>query len=126
MWRKLYPTGPDHVGRHRSNSFVELLESRTLLSVATVNAGTTLRAVASNSLGVDTAPWDSLLSPLGSSGLQTLGLSQAAGIDAVDFGGGSYVDENWHFNVNNPSVNPATIGDMAEYAAELGATQSLT
>ena len=50
-----------------------------------------------------------------------LSLSQAAGIDAVRFGGGSYVDENWHFNVNNPSVNPATIGDMAEYAAELGA-----
>ncbi|HEY1922517.1 MAG TPA: hypothetical protein VGG44_07100 [Tepidisphaeraceae bacterium] len=91
-----------------------MLETRTLLSVATVNAGTTINAVPTDLLGVNTAPWDGLLSNAG-----TLTLAQAAGLDSVRLGGGSYVDANWHFNLNNQSN---TIGQQAEFAASLNAS----
>ncbi len=88
--------------RRQASHCIEPLESRTLLSVATVNAGTTVRTVPSNFLGVNTAPWDGLLS-----NATTLSLSQAAGISSVRIGGGSWIDgtsgdpNGWHFDVNN-------------------------
>lgn len=86
-----------------------------MLSVATVNAGTTVNAVPTNLLGVNVAPWD-----FASVSSSTLSLSQAAGLANVRLGGGSYVDENWHFNVSSNNYEP--IGAQAEYIANLGAT----
>jgi hypothetical protein len=90
------------------------MEARTLLSVATVNVASTVRAVPANLLGVNTAPWDGLLT-----NANTLSLSQSAGIDSIRIGGGSSVDTNIHFNVNNQSNN---LGQVATYVANLGAT----
>jgi len=99
---------------------IEALESRVLLSV-TVNAAAAIRVVPTNAIGVNTAPWDGNLSSA-----QTLSLTEAAGIDTIRLGGGSYVDGSmssdstgWHFNINNQST---TIGQMALYAQNLGAT----
>jgi hypothetical protein len=74
---------------------------------------------------VNTAPWDGQLTSA-----STLTLSEAAGINTIRIGGGSYVDgtsstgvsgkvtqTGWDFNLN---VYSATIGQMAEYAASLG------
>ncbi len=122
-------------GRHQADIqqaifSVEALETRTLLSVS-INAGTVVSSVPTDFEGINTAPWDNALSPLSTNGSQTLSLSEAAGINGVRLGGGSYVDGSssvvsgktvittgWHFNVNNQST---TIGQMAEYAADLGA-----
>ncbi|MGD0464521.1 MAG: hypothetical protein ABSB74_18705, partial [Tepidisphaeraceae bacterium] len=84
-------------------------------STATVNVGTTIQAVPSNLLGVNAAPWD-----FNTTTSTTLSLSQAAGIDSVRLGGGSYVDQTWHFNVQSGSYQQ--IGQQAEYVANLGAT----
>lgn len=101
----------------------ELLEVRRLLSV-TISATSPIRSVPTDAIGVNTAPWDGLLTSA-----STLTLSEAAGIDTVRLGGGSYVDgtlsgtkvtqTGWDFNQN---VYSNTIGQMAEYAASLGAT----
>lgn len=99
---------------------IEKLETRVLLSLATINAGTTVRTVPSNFLGINTAPWDGALSSS-----QTLTLSQAAGINSVRIGGGSWIDgqggdpNGWHFDVNNQTNSlPAQLA----YITGLGAT----
>jgi hypothetical protein len=119
MSRKRSRPGRHQADIHQAICSVEALETRTLLSVATVNAGTTIQAVPTNLLGVNTAPWDGLLT----SG-STLSLSQAAGLESVRLGGGSWVDgtsgdpNGWHFNVNDQTVN---IGQQAAYITGLGA-----
>jgi alpha-L-arabinofuranosidase len=101
----------------RSVCSIELLETRTLLTTATINAADIVNIVPSDMLGVNTAPWDGLLSTS-----TTLSLSEAAGIDAVRIGGGSTAD-TWHFN---STTNSESIGQMADYVAELGATGIVT
>jgi alpha-L-arabinofuranosidase len=133
MWRK-------SSFRHRSNRgekrktgcFAEMLEPRLLLTTVTVNAGTTIRAIPSDMIGVNTAPWDGLLNSA-----QTLSLSEAAGINAVRIGGGSTVDQI-HFNTLTYYSNPAstssqtslssnaTYGQAALYAASMNATAIVT
>ena len=49
-------------------------------------------------------------------------MSQAAGINAVRIGGGSYAD-SWHFNSTSQSES---IGQQADYVANLGATGVVT
>jgi alpha-L-arabinofuranosidase len=88
-----------------------------LLSVATVNAETVIRDVPSDLLGVNTAPWDGQISSAA-----TLSLSEAAGLDAVRIGGGSTAD-TWHFNSTS---NSQSIGQMADYVANLDATGIVT
>jgi hypothetical protein len=87
------------------------------LSTATINADSSVRIVPSDLLGVNTAPWDGLLNSS-----TTLSLSQAAGIDAVRIGGGSTAD-TWHFNSTS---NSESIGEMADYVANLNATGIVT
>jgi hypothetical protein len=115
MSRKRSRPGRHQADIHQAICSVEPLETRTLLSVATVNAGTTVNAVPTNLLGVNAAPWD-----FASVSTSTLTLSQAAGLDNVRLGGGSYVDANWHFNVSSSNYEP--IGAQANYIANLGAT----
>ncbi len=117
--------GRRRVHSHKTISVCEPLETRTLLSV-TISATTVLQAVPTDPIGVNTAPWDGQLSSA-----STLTLSEAAGIDTIRIGGGSYVDGDqinnsssnppatgWNFNQNIYSSN---IGQMAEYAASLNA-----
>ncbi len=77
MSRKRSRPGRHQADIHQAICSVETLETRTLLSVATVNAGTTVNAVPTNLLGVNVArqDWDfaSWFQP------STLTLSQAAG-----------------------------------------------
>jgi hypothetical protein len=109
--------------RRQAKFLIEVLEARTLLSTATVSAGTTVRTVPSNFLGVNTAPWDGQLTSA-----QTLSLSQAAGINSVRIGGGSYIDgasgatdtNGWHFDVTQS--NNATLPQQLAYVTGLSAT----
>jgi hypothetical protein len=107
--------------RRQTAQLIEALEARTLLSVATINAGTTIRSVPANMLGVNTAPWD-----LSLTSFRSEQQSVAAGINAVRLGGGSYIDgissdpNGWHFNVYDPDSTP--IGTQASYVAHLNAT----
>jgi alpha-L-arabinofuranosidase len=113
VWREVSQVSKKRNRRSKHGFAIEPMEARTMLSVATINVGTTVRSVPSNLLGINTAPWDGLLA----SGT-TLSLSRNAGLNAVRIGGGSSVDTNIHFNVNNQST---TIGQQAMYAANLGA-----
>ena len=117
MLPKSSPKGCRRANLHRSICSIEFLEVRTLLSTATVNAGTTIQAVPTNLIGVNTAPWDGLLNSS-----TTLSLSQGAGIDAVRIGGESYAD-TWHFNSTSQSES---IGQQADYVANLNATGVVT
>ena len=120
MYRQSISAGGRQPRRLQGALCIESLEPRTLLSVATINAGTTVRSVPSNFLGVNTAPWDGLLTSA-----STLSLSQAAGIDSVRIGGGSYIDgssgdpNGWHFDVNNQTDS---LPQQLAYITGLGAT----
>jgi hypothetical protein len=81
-------SGRRHISvRRQSKLLIEALETRTLLSIATINVATPIRAVPSNLLGINIAPWDAVLTP--AQDPNTLPLSQAAGFNAVRIGGGS-------------------------------------
>jgi hypothetical protein len=115
MWRKKSSIVRQRTKtrRHFESCLSEMLETRMLLSTATISAATTIRSVPSDLLGVNTAPWDGQLSSA-----STLSLVEAAGINAVRIGGGSTVD-TWHFNA---TTNSQSIGQQADFAANLGAT----
>jgi len=110
----------------------EMLEPRMMLSTVTINAGTTIRTVPSDMVGVNTAPWDPQLSTS-----QTLSLSQAAGLNTVRIGGGSTADRI-HFNSTSYYLSPTSsssgatasstsmFGQAALYAASLGASAIVT
>jgi hypothetical protein len=71
-------------------------------------------------IGVNTAPWDGLLNSA-----QTLSLTQAAGMNAIRIGGGSFAD-TVHFNSTTNINSNATYGLAALYAASLNATTVVT
>jgi alpha-L-arabinofuranosidase len=115
MSRSSHANGdPRPLKRRRAFFALELLEDRRLLSI-TVNASQAIGPVNTNMLGVNIATWDGNLSTS-----STLSLTEAAGISAIRLPGGSTSDV-YHFNVNN-SQGSEGLGQMAEFAAELGAT----
>jgi hypothetical protein len=90
-----------------------------LLSTVTVNAGTTVRMLPGDMVGINTAPWDGLLNSA-----QTLSLSQAAGLNAVRIGGGSTAD-TVHFNSMSGQQSGGTFGQAALYAASLNSNATV-
>jgi hypothetical protein len=107
--------------RHRAKEgcFAETLEARMLLSTVTVNAGTIVRTVPGDMVGINTAPWDGLLNSA-----QTLSLSQAAGLNAVRIGGGSTAD-TVHFNSMSGQQSGGTFGQAATYAASVNSASTV-
>ncbi|MEO8053024.1 MAG: hypothetical protein ABI833_21665, partial [Acidobacteriota bacterium] len=110
-----------HVRSKRSavlQNAIESLESRYLLASVTVNVGTAIRNVETKLLAVNSAPWDGQMSSA-----TTNTLINAIGINAVRTGGGSYVDDTWHFNVNNQNQ---TMGQQANFIASRNAVGMIT
>src|ERR1019366_8815276 len=105
---------------HFTHSIVEALEGRTLLTVATINVGTTVRTIVPNMLGTNTAPWDTSLT-----NSTVISLAKGAGINSIRIGGGSYVDgtsgdtTGWHFDVNNQNNS---LRAQLSFMSSIGAT----
>ena len=113
MSRKTSSAGRSRFARRRNTICVaEMLELRVLLSIVTINAGTTIRTVPSDMVGVNTAPWDP---QLGTS--QTLSLSQAAGLNTVRIGGGSTADGSISTQHRIISPRPAAVPGRPRRAA---------
>jgi alpha-L-arabinofuranosidase len=95
---------------------MEALETRTMLSVVTVNTSNTLRSVATNDLGVNLVDWDSFMATQ-----QTLQMVQAAGLKSFRFPYGD--PDSFHFN-DGPSwsVQPtaAEVGALVDAAGASG------
>src|SRR5206468_1243150 len=91
----------------------ETLEPRFLLAAVSVNAGSIIRSVDTELLGVNTAPWDGQLATS-----STANMVNAMGTSTDRIGGGSTID-TIHFNVNNQSQ---TIGAQANFIAAHGNT----
>lgn len=88
---------------------IEALESRYLLATISVNAGSVVRTVNDDALGVNLAWWDTNLNTA-----QTKSMVQAAGLTSFRFPGGSSSDE-FHFT-DPPSYNgKGTIATFAKF-----------
>jgi hypothetical protein len=89
----------------------EILEPRQLLATVTVSAGTAIRSVDTKWLGVNTSILDSQIGTTATSTMTT-----SLGTAATRWGGSS-IDNNWHFNINNKA---STIGQQASFIATHG------
>jgi hypothetical protein len=99
---------------------LERLEDRTVPSVVNVDAGSVVRTVNSQLLGVNLAWWDSALNTTA-----TQSMVQAAGLNLFRFPGGSSSD-TWHFN-NGPTYGgEGTSPSMAQFIAALGGSGMVT
>lgn len=97
----------------RRRPCVEPLEERALLATVSVNAGSVVRAVDTQLLGVNVDWWDSNLNTA-----ETQQLVQAAGLTMYRFPGGSSSDD-FHFNAP-PSYNgQGTDASMASFIASV-------
>ncbi|MGD0462391.1 MAG: hypothetical protein ABSB74_07870 [Tepidisphaeraceae bacterium] len=98
---------------------MEQLESRVMLSVVTVNAGTVLQAVDVGALGVNLTRWDGTLSTT-----QTAQMLEAAGLNFFRIGGGGEMDNDVHFNVTYQWQDP--LPAMAQVVQSVGGTGLVT
>jgi len=114
MWHHSSHGSFHPVARRRFQACIEALESRTMLSVVTVNAGDAIRTVNADVLGVNIAYWESSVNTT-----QTEQMVQAAGLDAFRFPGGSSSD-TYHFNAAPTYNGEGTAASMAEFASENG------
>jgi alpha-L-arabinofuranosidase len=98
---------------------MECLESRTMLSVVTVNTSDTLRTVSTNDLGVNLVNWDSSMTTA-----QTLQMVQAAGLSSFRFPQGD--PDTFHFNVGPSWNTQPTAAQVASLIEAVGATGLIT
>ena len=94
----------------------------TTALTATVNASTSLHAVTTNLLGINTVYWDS-----DAVTAQTQQMAAAAGLDVYRFPGGSAADD-FHFNVANNwgDSGAITIPQFAQFITSAGGTGLVT
>ena len=94
----------------------------TAALTATVNASTSLHAVATNLLGVNTAYWDS-----DAATTQTQTMMTAAGLDIYRFPGGAAADA-FHFNMatNWSDSGAITIPQFVQFVTSVGGTGMIT
>ncbi len=94
----------------------------TTALVATVNTSTSLHAVTSNLLGINTAYWDS-----DAVTTQTQQMVTAAGLDIYRFPGGSAADD-FHFNIasNWNDSDAITIAQFVQFITSVGGTGVVT
>ncbi len=93
----------------------------TTALIATVNASTSLHAVATNLLGINTAYWDP-----DAVTTQTQQMATAAGLDMYRFPGGSAADD-FHFNVaNNYYSGDINFVQFVQFITSVGGTGVVT
>ena len=93
---------------------LEILESRDVPSVVTVNAAQTVRLVNADVLGINTAWWDGTLNTT-----QTQQMVEAAGLTMFRLPGGSAAD-TFHFNAPPSYDGEGTVATMASFIASVG------
>jgi alpha-L-arabinofuranosidase len=98
---------------------MEALETRTMLSVVTVNTTDTLRSVSTNDLGVNLVDWDSNMTTA-----QTLQMVQAAGLGSFRFPNGD--PDSFHFNDGPSWSTQPTAAQTAALVDAVGATGLMT
>jgi hypothetical protein len=112
--------------------WLETLESRDLLSTVSVDAGTVVRTVNANVLGVDLPGWDGYLAANNFSTTDTtpdpgtVSMLQQAGLKLLRLSDGSGADES-HFNQEvNPNGFTSGVGVVANVAAAVNAQGLVT
>ncbi len=81
--------------RSRPSALFETLESRTLLSVVTVNTNQTVRSISGPLVGTNVTWWQGELNTT-----QMQQMVAASGMEFFRMAGGSSIDANTHFNVD--------------------------
>ncbi|HEX4053616.1 MAG TPA: hypothetical protein VHX86_05075 [Tepidisphaeraceae bacterium] len=99
---------------------MEHLEPRTLLTGVTVDAADTLRAVATNDLGVSLVDWDSNMATS-----QTEAMIEAAGLNSFMFPAQGTAD-GYHFNQGPGWSTQPDAASFAQFVQSVGGTGMIT